>query len=329
MRERNQSSDVVLGSGLWLALVSAAAFGGSGALAKSLFETGWSSGAAVTVRLGGAALALLIPSVLVLRGRWHVVRRNAGLITAYGVVAMAAVQLAFFNAVSTLSVGVALLLEYLGVVLVVLWLWLRHGRRPRPWTLVGIALSIAGLLLVLDVTGGMRVDLVGVLWALGAAVGLAVYFVLSSRETTGLPPVVMASGGMVVATVALALAGLVGAMPMHFSTDQVEMAGAVVPFWVPVAALCLVAAALAYATGIAATRRLGAKVASFVGLSEVIFSVLIAWLLLGELPLPVQLAGGALIVAGIVAVRYDELRGDRSPLQAALEAEPELGAVRG
>jgi drug/metabolite transporter (DMT)-like permease len=300
------------GSGLWVALVSAAAFGASGSLAKSLLETGWSSGAAVTARLGIAALALLVPSILALRGRWHVVRRNAGLVTVYGVVAMAAVQLAFFNAVSTLSVGVALLIEYLGIVLVVLWLWIAHGRRPRPWTLAGIALSVVGLLLVLDVTGGMRVDLVGVLWAAGAAVGLAVYFVLSARESTGLPPVAMATGGMVVATVTLGLAGLLGAMPMHFATADVTLTDTTLPWWAPVAALSLVAAALAYATGIAATRRLGAKLAGFVGLTEVIFSVVFAWLLLGELPLPMQLAGGALIVLGIVAVRFDELRGDGS-----------------
>lgn len=302
-------TDVVnrAGVGIWLALVSAAGFGTSGAFAKSLLETGWSPGAAVTIRISGAALAMLVPAIVVLRGRWHLLRANAGLITVYGLVAMAACQLFFFNAVTTLSVGVALLLEYLGVVLVVLWLWARHGHRPRRWTLLGIVLSIGGLLLILDVTGGMRIDLAGVLWGLGAAVGLATYFVLSARETTGLPPLVMAAGGMFVAAAALGLAGLVGAMPMKFTTVDVVLAGTEMPWFFPVVGLSLVAAALAYATGIAATRRLGSKVASFVGLTEVLFSVLFAWLLIGELPLPVQLAGGVLIVAGVVAVRYDEL----------------------
>lgn len=309
MREQTQGTSRRLGAGLWLALVSAAAFGSSGPLAKSLLDAGWTPGAAVTARIGGAALVLLVPALVALRGRWALLRANAGLVSVYGVVAMAAVQLLFFNAVTTLSVGVALLLEYLGVVLVVLWLWVRHGNRPRPWTLLGIVASVAGLLLVLDVTGGTRVDVEGVLWALGAAVGLAAYFVLSARETGGLPPLVMATGGMVVATVALAVAGLLGAMPMAVSTGDVVLRDAALPWWAPVAALCLVAAAVAYATGIAATRRLGSKIASFVGLTEVLFSVLFAWLLIGELPLPVQLAGGALIVAGVLAVRYDELRG--------------------
>jgi drug/metabolite transporter (DMT)-like permease len=301
-----------LGSGIWLAMVSAAAFGSSGSLAKSLLDIGWSPGAAVTVRIAGAALALILPATVVLHGRWHLVRRNAGLITVYGVMAMAAAQLFYFNAVTTLSVGVALLLEYLGVVLVVLWLWARHGHRPRSWTLLGIVLSVAGLLLILDVTGGMRIDLGGVLWGLGAAIGLAFYFVLSARATTGLPPMVMATGGMVVAAVALMVTGLLGLMPMTFAARDVVLAGATLPWWAPVIGLCLVAAALAYATGIAATRRLGSKVAGFVGLTEVVFSVLFAWLLIGELPLPIQLAGGALIVAGVLAVRYDELRKPRT-----------------
>ena len=71
--------------------------------------------------------------------------------------------------------------------LVVVWLWARHGQRPRRWTVVGIALAIVGLVLVLDVLGGIRVDVAGVLWALGAAAGLAAFFVLSGRDDTGPP----------------------------------------------------------------------------------------------------------------------------------------------
>ncbi|WP_336922713.1 DMT family transporter [Aquipuribacter sp. SD81] len=298
---------------LGIALASAAAFGSSGPFAKSLLEAGWSPGAAVTARIGIAALVLLPVALVMLRGRWHLLRRNAGLLIAYGVVAVAAVQLAFFSAVQTLSVGVALLLEYLGVVLVVLWLWLRHGQRPRRWTVAGIALAVAGLVLVLDVLGGMRVDGVGVLWALGAAVGLAAYFVLSARDDTGLPPLVMATGGLVVGALALGVAGLVGVVPMTVTAADVDLAGLTLPWWVPVATLSLVAAAFAYASGVSATRPLGSKVAGFVGLTEVLFSLLFAWLLLGELPLPVQLLGGVLVVAGVVAVRYDELTAPREP----------------
>jgi drug/metabolite transporter (DMT)-like permease len=81
-----------------------------------------------------------------------------------------------------------------------------------------------------------------------------------------------------------------------------------VPWWVPILVIALVAAAFAYVTGIVAVRLLGPKVASFVALTEVLFAVLFAWIVLAELPAPVQLLGGVLIVAGVIAVRADESR---------------------
>lgn len=311
-----------LGTGIWVGLLSATAFGTSGTFAKGLLGAGWTPGAAVTARIIGAVLVLVPPSLVLLRGRWHQLRRNAGLVVSYGVVAMGACQLFYFNAVRTLSVGVALLLEYLGIVLVVVWLWVRHGQRPRRWTLVGIVLSVAGLLLVLDITGGMQVDLGGVLWGLGAAVGLATYFVLSARDATGLPPLVLAAAGLVVAAVALLLAGAVGVVPMRWTTGDVLFAGALVPWWLPLLGLCVVSTAFAYWSGVTATRRLGSKLASFLGLTEVLASIVVAWLLLGELPLPVQLVGGLLIIGGVVAVRYDELL--HGPARAGAGLPPDV-----
>ena len=83
-------------------------------------------------------------------------------------------------------------------------------------------------------------------------------------------------------------------------TGRTLLAGALV--------IALVAAAFAYVTGIVAVRLLGPKVASFVALTEVLFAVLFAWVVLAELPAPVQLVGGALIVGGVIAVRADESR---------------------
>lgn len=304
-------------TGLGIALSSAAAFGTSGVFAASLLDAGWSPGAAVAARIGGAAVALLVPTVLALRGRWHLLRRHARLIVAYGLVAMAACQVFYFNAIQTLDVGVALLLEYLGPVLIIGWLWLRTGQRPSGLTLAGAATAIAGLALVLDLTGAVAVDLVGVAWGLAAAVGLAVYFVLSAHHAEGLPPVALAGAGMVVATVALVVVGLVGIMPFEATTAPVELAGLQLSWVVPWLGLVLVATAIAYVSGIAATRRLGSHLASFVGLTEVMFAVLFAWLVLGQLLVPVQLVGGLLVVLGVGLVRYAELHaGQRAPAPA-------------
>jgi drug/metabolite transporter (DMT)-like permease len=295
-------------AGLGLALLSAATFGTSGSFARALTEAGWSPGAAVAIRISVAAVLLAIPALVALRGRWHALRRNAGMVTVYGLVAVAGCQVFFFNAIEHLSVGVALLLEYLGTVLVVGWMWLRHGQRPARLTLVGSVVAITGLGFVLDLLGGAEISWIGVLWGLGAAFGLATYFVLSSKVDDDLPPVAMASAGMSIGAVALVVVGATGALPMHATFGTVDFAGTRAHWLVPVIGLSLVAAAIAYVAGIGAARMLGARLASFVGLTEVVFAMLVAWILLGELPTGVQLFGGALIVAGVALVRIDELR---------------------
>lgn len=297
-----------LASGLGIALFSSAVFGISGSFAKSLLETGWSPGAAVTARLTGAALILAIPAIPALRGRWHQLRDNWLTIALFGVIGVAACQLFYFNAVARLSVGVALLLEYLAPVMIVLWLWIASRRRPRALTFGGTLLSLAGLVLVLDLTGAVKIDVVGVLWGVAAAVCLAMYFFITAKENDTLPPLVLAAGGLTVGAVVMWLAAATGLLPMTFSTADTTLGPWQTPWWVSVAGLVILATVLAYVSGIMAARALGSKVASFVSLTEVLFAVLWAWLLLGELPGVIQLLGGALIVGGVVLVRLDELR---------------------
>jgi drug/metabolite transporter (DMT)-like permease len=312
------------GAGLGLALFSSLAFSTSGALGKSLIDAGWSPAAAVTARIGIAALVLALPAAVALRGRWPALRRDIGTVSGYGLLAVAGAQLCYFNAIQHLPVGVALMLEYLGIVLVVIWMWIRHGHRPRRLTVGGSAAALAGLALVLGVIGHVRLDLAGVLWGLGAGVGLAAYYVISSHTRGDLPPMALAGGGMGIAAVALLALGGAGAVPMHATFGTVTFVGHRVSWLIPVAGLSLVAAVIAYVAGIAAARMLGAKLASFAGLAEVIFAVLIAWLLLGQLPTGVQLAGGVLIVAGIALVRLDELRAPSAPRAEPAPAMPVL-----
>lgn len=313
------------GAGILVALLSAATFATSGPFAKSLLETGWTPGSVVFLRIAGAALLLAVPTVRALGGRWGLLRRGWRQVVAYGVAAVAVPQLAFFYAVQHLSVGVALLLEYLGLVLVVAWQCLAARRLPRLPTVFGIVLAMVGLVLVLDVFGSVRVDGVGVVWGLIAALGLASYFLLSGHAAEEqLPPLVLAGGGLVVGAVTFAFLGATGVLPMSFEVRSVSLAGASLPWWVAVLELAAIAAAMAYIAGIVAARVLGAKLASFVGLSEVMFAVLFAWLLLGELPRPVQLVGGLFILAGVIAVRTEELGGPDDLVVPPSAVEPGL-----
>ncbi len=290
--------------GLLSALLSALAFASSGPFAKPLLNAGWSPAAVVLARVGLGGLVLLGPAVAVLRRSGvSSLRPQLPYVAGYGLLAIAVPQVAFFSAVERMPVGVALLLEYLGIVLVVLWAWLRWGRRPGRWTVLGTVLAVLGLVLVLDVVGGLTVDGVGAAWGLLAAVGLAAYFVLSAGSAGRMAPVVLAAFGMLTAAVVLLGLGVAGLVPLRAGTGDVVLRDVVLPWWAPVLELSVVAAATAYLLGTVGARRLGPTVASFVGLTEVLFAIALAWLLLGELPRAVQLLGGVLIVAGVVAVR--------------------------
>ena len=296
------------GVGLGIAVMSAMTFATSGTFARSLIDAGWSPEAAVAARVAIGALVLAVPAALALRGNRSALRRGAPTIAAYGLFAICAAQVSFFNAVRYLPVGVALLLEYLGIVLVVGWMWAVHRQRPRRLTVAGAVAAAIGLAFVLDVTSAGRPDPVGVLWGLGAAVGLAAYFVLSARADAGLPPTVLAGAGMAISAIALFGLGLLGAFPLDMTFHQVVLAGHRVSWLVPVLGLSVLAAGFAYVAGIAAARILGARLSSFIGLTEVLFAVLIAWLALGELPSSHQFVGGLLILVGVTLVRLDERR---------------------
>lgn len=294
-----------LAGGLGLASVSAAAFALSGPIARGMLDAGWTPAAAVAVRVLIGGLVLVPVAVVAVRGRWGMLRRAAPLVLVYGLVAVAGCQFAYFTSVRHLPVGIALLIEYTAPIAVVVWMWLRHAQQPTALTVGGASLGMAGLVLVLNVGAG-EISWIGVVWALVAMLGAATYFVLSARSDDALPGVVLASGALVVGGIALLAAGAVGLLPFTVTAADVALGGVVLPWWLPVLTLGLVTAAIAYATGIGAARRLGARLASFCALTEVVAALVLAWLLLGQEPGPVQLVGGALILGGVVAVKLGE-----------------------
>jgi drug/metabolite transporter (DMT)-like permease len=257
-------------AGVAIGLVSAMFFGTSGTFGSALIEAGWSPAGAVLGRVAIAALALTIPALITLRGRWSLLRRGAWQMILFGLVGVDACQVCYFNAIARMDVGIAILLEYMGIVLIVGWLWLRHGQRPRVLTVGGVVAA------------------------------------QSADGSRGLPPLVLTWGGMVVGSVLLGALGLTGLVPLRFANGDVTLLGHPVSWLVPLLGLSLAAAAIAYVTGIAAARRLGAKLGSFVAMAEVLFALAFAWILLHQAPAPTQFLGGALILLGVIAVRLDE-----------------------
>lgn len=304
--------------GLPLAIGAALAFGMSGGWARGLIDAGWTPGAAVLARIWVAALVLLVPTILSLRGRWSLFRRSFGMIAAYGVLAVAATQLFYFQAVAVMDVGIALLIEYTAPIAVVLWLWIRRGERPSRRSVLGAVIAFVGLVLMLDIVTGADANIAGILWALGAMIGAATYFLLSAKADTGMPPLALAGSGLLLGALGLSAAGLVGVLPIAWTTDDIVYRFGSVPWFVPVLAMGVLATALAYVLGIASTRMLGSRLASFVALAEVVAAMLFGWLLLGQLPDLLQALGGALVLVGVIVVKL----GEPAPVEDSVETAP-------
>ena len=317
------------GVGVVTGLVAALAFATSGPVVKPLLAAGWSPGAAIVVRLALGALLLAGPALWALRGRWGALRTDAGTVVGLGLLGVAGAATLYFLAVDRLPVAVALLVEYTGPLLLVLWAWLRTRRAPARATLAGAALAMGGLVLVLDVTGTLRLDPVGLLFAAGAAVSNAAYFALTARPVS-LPPVSLAGAAMAVGAVVVAVLAAVGVLPFEAPDVRVDLLGAQVHWAVPLLVVGAVPTAFAYGVSVVSVRLLGERLASFLALSEVLLAVLLAWVLLGEQPLAVQGVGALLVVAGVALVRAGadrDVRRGAAPPPAVEVAPPGTAAV--
>lgn len=294
-------------TGFALALASAATFAFSGIFASALMTAGWSPGAAAITRIGLAALVLAPPTLIMMRGEWHLVRRAWKQVLLFGLLAVAGCQLAFFLAVEHIAPSLALLIEFMGPVLLMLFLWARTRIAPHRITLLGALIAFAGLITISGIAVGGALHPLGIFFALIAAVGNATFYATGASTEHGIAPLPFVGIGLFVAAVALALASFTGFLPFIATPGPVTLAGSPVSLWVPIAGMVLVSTVLAYVLGVGASRLLGATVASFTGYSEPLFAIVWSILLLGIAPTLSQWIGAALIIGGVAAVKVGEL----------------------
>lgn len=290
-------------TGLVIGVLASLAFGTSGALAKPLMEAGWSPAAAVTFRAGLAGILLLPFAVTALRGNWHTVWRARWRILGMALIGVAGTQLVYFASLQRIPVSSALLIEYLAPLLLVVWVAVATRTLPRGVVIAGAVIAVLGLVLIIGPVGGG--DALGYVFAGVAAVGCALYYVIAARPAQGLPPVALAAFGLLIGAASLGLVGLSGLVPFVATFGEVAAAGLTVPWWAPLLLLG-VTTAVGYSTSIAASQLLGSRLMSFVGMLEVVFASVFAWITLGEALGPLQIVGGALILAGIALVRAEK-----------------------
>ncbi len=304
-------------SGFFLAVASAASFALSGIFGSALMSAGWSAGAAVTARIGFAALVLLVPTLIMLSGEWRRVRAAWKPILLFGLLAVAGCQLAFFLAVQFIPPSLALLIEFMGPVLLMLWIWVRTRVAPSLVSLLGAAIAVLGLVAVSGVGAGGAIHPLGIVFGLIAAIGNAAYYATGADGAHGIPPIPFVGLGLIVAAVLLAAAGAVGVLPFTVSAQPAVIAGLELSPVAVVAGMVLISTVLSYILGVAASRRLGATVSSFTGYSEPLFGIFWTVVLLAILPSTLQWIGAVLIIAGVVTVKAGELLRFRRSARAA------------
>lgn len=285
--------------GVLLVLGAAVGFGSSGPLAKPVMSAGFTPQQVAAVRVGLAALVLLA-GVAAVRPRLLRVRKDQlPLLFAYGLLGVGGVQLCYFAAIGRLPVGIAMVLEFTSPVLVALWVrFVRGTRMPGPaW--FGTAMAMLGLAMIAQVWQGLRLDAIGLLAGLGAAVCSAAYFLLGERGAGAHHPLGLVTWGMVIGAVSIFVLVPPWTLPVGALGHGTELG---VPVWTLLIAVALFSTAMAYLLGITALRFVPSTVASVLGLAEPVVATALAWLVLHESLSPVQLVGAAVLLSGAAVV---------------------------
>ena len=273
-------------------------------LAKYAFEHG-----VPPVRLAEARVAVAVVAlapVLAWR-RPDLLRPPPGAwpaLLAFGA-SVAAVNLTYYVTIDHLPVGVAIALQYTGpAMLLAATAVALRGVEPAPGRLAWVAagLTLAGAVLVsraLEGLGGL--DLPGLAAGLASAVLFAAYLLsaeLAGRK--GAEPATTLLWGFLVAVAIWAVAAPWWSWPLRTLADP-GVAAAVV-------GVGLVGTLLPFALAVGAVRVISAATAGIAATSEPVFAVAFAWLLLGQTLNLAQLAGAALVVAGVVLAQLAAAR---------------------
>lgn len=304
--------------GLGLALLSAAAFGGSGVAAKPLIEAGFDPLHVVWMRVAGAALVLLPVAV---RHR-ALPRQRPGLVLGFGLLGIAGCQALYYAAIARIPVGVAILVEYLGPALLLGWVRFVQRRPVSRAAAVGVVLAVTGLAGVVEIWSGTAFAPFGLLCAFGAACCQVAYFVLADHGMPGPAeggngadgdgqggdgadgdgetpdPAAVIAHGLIAGTLALTVVARPWNIAWTSLAHQVPLGDADVPAILLIGWIVLVSTVVSYLTGVIAVRRLTPQIAAVVSCVEALVGTVLAWFLLGEhLGLP-QILGGILVLAG-------------------------------
>ena len=151
---------------------------------------------------------------------------------------------------------------------------------------------------MVEIWSGLNLDTLGLVCGVATAVGNAAYFVIIDRLTGSADPLVISTGGMLVACVVILPIALPWNTPWHKLGERIVLGHHGVPGWAVAAALVVLSTVVSYVLGGMAVQRLSAPVAAAIAYVEPISACVLAWVLLGQRLGPVQVTGGVVVLLG-------------------------------
>jgi drug/metabolite transporter (DMT)-like permease len=305
--------------GFALVVAGSVLFGLAGSVSKVVLDAGVAPARLTALRCLGAAVGLLVYLVATNPSRLRIARGDIPVLVAVGLSGAALIQWLYFVAIDRLPVGIALLLEFTGPLLVAVWsrVVLRHQVAPGVW--LALVLALVGLATVARIWSDTGLDGVGVLAGLGAACCLAAFYLLSKHALTTrrLHSLTLSFWMFATASMFWAVAQPWWDFDVAVLGRSVSLQGALedlsVPLWVPVAWIIVLATLVPYALAVAALAHLSPTTTGIVGMTEPVIASAVAWVWLGQSLTIVQLLGAALV---LVAVAMVQLRSQPQPTPA-------------
>jgi drug/metabolite transporter (DMT)-like permease len=297
--------------GYLLASAAAAMWALNGSLARFLLDDG--VGALRLAQLRSALSWVILVAVLlaVRPGLLRVERRDVPRLAFLGIAGLALVHATYFFAIDRLEIGVALTIQYLGPLLILLWLRLAHGRRLARGLWGAAVLSVAGCFLVVRAYDVGGLDWLGLAAAFGAAVTFAIYLVASERAGRRYEPVTTLAWAFGFASLFWLVAQPLWSFPYHRFDSLGNLALGL--------GVVVVGTLLPFMAMVAAVRHIPASRAAVVATLEPVLAAVFAWAIHGEGLSPVQIGGGLLVVAAVVWIQLQRVIGEEesAPEQAS------------
>jgi len=256
------------------------------------------------VRALGTFFLLFLITFIQDRSSLKAERREIPTLIFYGVFGYAMVQLGYFIGISRgVPLSLVLIIEFTAPIWIVLWIKFVRKSVVAKDMWVAIALSLLGLILVAKAWQGFVFDLLGTLGALGAALALAVYFLMSQSQGTKRSAQAMVVWGMGVAGLFWSLVLPIWNFPTEIFTTEINLQGRFsdfsAPGWLLIAYIIVFGTMVPYLFVVGGIRRLSASTSSVIGMLEPVIAGVFAWIWLSQSWSAIQLAGGAIVLIGI------------------------------